>query len=136
MIVQRKLERCIRSFWVLGDLPSVSSVHSEYRGRLTHDRDDRAQDQEAEVRTAAAEAVVDFCKHAPLSKPAFMSEIMLPLKSLAADNSQAVRIALASNVLQLTSRCVHEEASADVLSLILALLKDKVRPSHLLSLRC
>lgn len=88
----------------------------------------RVQDQEAEVRTAAAEAVVDFCEHAPLSKPAFMSEIMLPLKSLAADSNQSVRVALASRVLQLTPRCVHEDASTHVLDLILALLKDKVRP--------
>lgn len=80
------------------------------------------------MRTAAAEAVVDFCEHAPLSKPAFMSEIMLPLKSLAADNNQSVRVALASRVLQLTSRCVHEDASTHVLDLILTLLKDKVRP--------
>lgn len=83
------------------------------------------------MRTAAAEAIVDFCEHAPLSKPAFTAEVMLPLKSLAADNSQAVRIALASRVLQLTPRCVHEDASTHVLDLILTLLKDKVRsPLH------
>jgi serine/threonine-protein phosphatase 2A regulatory subunit A len=86
------------------------------------------QDQEAEVRVAAAEATVEFCSHVPLSAATFLADILLPLKNLATDSHQHVRCALASKALQLTPKCTAlDESSAHMLDLILTLLKDKVR---------
>ena len=80
------------------------------------------------MRVAAAEASVEFCGHVPMTPAAFLADMLVPLKSLAADSHQHVRCALASKALQLTPQCTLDDSSTHMLDLILTLLKDKVRP--------
>lgn len=94
------------------------------------------QDQEAEVRVAAAEASVEFCGHVPMTPAAFLADMLVPLKNLATDSHQHVRCALASKALQLTPQCTLDDSSTHMLDLILTLLKDKARSLSLPLLPC
>lgn len=83
------------------------------------------QDPEPEVRTAAAEALVKFCDAVLMPHEQIQSDILPPLKALAADNAQPVRVALAAAVLQLAPKLSPVDSSG-YLDLVNTLLKDKV----------
>jgi hypothetical protein len=82
------------------------------------------------VRTAAAEALVKFCDAVAMSHEQIQSDILPPLKTLAADHVQPVRAALAEAVLQLAPKLAPVD-SAGYLELINVMLKDKVLCHHI-----
>lgn len=79
------------------------------------------------MRAAAAEALVKFADAVPLTAEQLQAELLPPLRALAADSAQPVRVALAAAVLQMAPKLGPAD-SAGYLELIVTLLKDKARP--------
>eukprot|EP00039_Didymoeca_costata_P019128 m.336357 g.336357 ORF g.336357 m.336357 type:complete len:603 (+) comp17826_c0_seq1:150-1958(+) len=84
------------------------------------------QDPEAEVRTAVAFKVLEFCKNfAPPLQQGILREVIPHLQARVVDDSQHVRSALASVIMGLSELLGKESTIEFLLPLFLQLLKDE-----------